>query len=163
MKLYFRDNFFNAGRTDILNESNERIGEVDLRSSFGSALDVLDKKGSPLYSGKFPMLSNKWNVTGPTGEECGLLRYRLSFMSKRYEYEAYGRGVYEITSPAFSREYEIRDERGQLSASFERVNGWFSASAYCLVNHSSDVDSYEWISVILGMHAIQKRHEQQPH
>jgi len=44
-----------------------------------------------------------------------------------------------------------------LSASFQKVNGWFAASAYCLSNHSDEVDNYEWIAVILGMHEIQKR------
>ncbi|MEW9701437.1 hypothetical protein [Paenibacillus sp. SI8] len=157
MRLYFRDHFFNAGQTDILNESNERVGEVDLRSAFGSALDVFDRNGSHLYGGKFPMLSNKWIVTGPDGEECGQLRYRTSFLSKRFEYDAYRRGVFEITSPAFSREYEICDEQENVTASFEKVSGWFAASAYCLENRTSRLDSYEWIAVILGMHEIQKR------
>jgi hypothetical protein len=158
MRMYFRDNFFNAGQTDILSENNERVGEVDLRSAFGSALDVFDQGGSQRYAGKFPFLSNRWIVMGATGEECGELRASLSFLSKRYEYDAYGRGVFEITSPAFSNEYEIHCENGNLTASFERVNGWFAASAYCLVNYSNDVDSYEWIAVVLGMHEIQKRH-----
>ncbi|MFD0693947.1 hypothetical protein ACFQZT_07570 [Paenibacillus sp. GCM10027628] len=157
MQLYFRDNFFNAGQTDILNEKNERVGEVDLRSAFGSALDVFDRTGNQVYGGKFAMLSNKWIVTGPSGDECGILRHRMSFMSKRYEYDAFGRGIYEIESEAFSREYEISDESGSVTASFEKVNGWFSASAYCLTNQTNEIDSYEWIAVILGMHEIQKR------
>ncbi|MFC5650226.1 hypothetical protein ACFPYJ_14030 [Paenibacillus solisilvae] len=161
MELYFRDNFFNAGQTEILNENNERVGEVDLRSSFGSALDVYDQKGNQLYGGSFTFFSNKWHVTGTAGVETGLLRSRLSLLSKRYEYDAYGRGVYKITSPAFSREYEIRDGGEQLAAEFEKVNSWFSASAYCLRNHSPHVDSYEWITVILGMHEIQKRRRNQ--
>lgn len=158
MDLYFRDNFFNAGQTEILSESNERVGEVDLRSTFGSALDVFDQMGSRLYSGSFRLFSNKWNVTGAAGEERGILRSRMSFLSKRYEYEAYGIGEFEITSPAFSREYEIRDSSEQLVASFEKVSSWFASSAYCLHNQSNHVDSYEWITVILGMHEIQKRH-----
>lgn len=158
--LYFRDNFFNAGRTEILNENRERVGEVDLRSAFGSALDVFGTSGEPLYGGKFRMLSNKWIVRLANGEECGVLRYRLSFFSKRYEYERYGSGTYEITSPAFSREYEIRNELGEVSASFERVNGWFESSAYRLTANSAEVDAYEWVAVVLGMHEIRKRHRQ---
>ncbi|WP_256759730.1 hypothetical protein [Cohnella sp. WQ 127256] len=158
MKIYFRDNFFNSGRTEILSESNEYVGEVDLRSSFGSALDVYGVDGGHLYGGKFPMLSYKWIVTGPGGVEWGQLRYRMSFLSKRYEYDSFTRGVYEITSPAFSREYEIHDEKGVLAATFQKESGWFEASAYCLTTFSDDVDSYEWISVVLGMHEIQKRH-----
>ncbi|XID95837.1 hypothetical protein ACF3MZ_15490 [Paenibacillaceae bacterium WGS1546] len=160
MILYFRDNFFNAGRTEILNESRERVGEVDLRSAFGSALDIFGQSGEPLYGGKFRMLSNKWTVRSASGEECGLLRYRLSFMSKRYEYERYGAGTYEITSPAFSKEYEIRNELGEVAASFERVSGWFEATAYRLTAHTGEVDAYEWVAVVLGMHEIRKRHRQ---
>jgi hypothetical protein len=161
LKLYFRDNFFNSGQTDILNESNERIGEVELHSAFGSTLDVYDQSGQRKYGGKFPIFSHKWSVIDPSGAECGLLRYRLSFLSKKYEYEAYGRGVFEITSPAFSREYEIRDEKGALTASFEKIDGWFAASAYCLDNQAANMDSYEWIAFVLGMNEIQKRQRQQ--
>ncbi len=42
MELYFRDNFFNAGRTDIVNARREPAGKLDLKSAFGSSLDVLD-------------------------------------------------------------------------------------------------------------------------
>jgi len=38
MKLYVRDNFFNSGKTEILDERNHAVGVVDLRSAFGSAL-----------------------------------------------------------------------------------------------------------------------------
>ncbi|SEM89921.1 hypothetical protein [Paenibacillus sp. OV219] len=157
MKLYFRDNFFNAGQTEIMNEQNERVGEVDLRSMFGAGLDVYDGTGNPIYSGSFPFLSGKWAISGPSGEEMGLLRARMSFLSKKFEYEAYGRGVFELISPAFSQEYEIINENGALAASFARVSSWFESSAYCLDNFTQTVDSYEWITVILGMHEIQKR------
>ncbi|UJF34518.1 hypothetical protein [Paenibacillus hexagrammi] len=158
MRLYFRDNFFYAGQTDILNESNERIGEVDLRSAFGSSLGVFDQTGQQRYTGKFPVFSNKWVVSDGFEEERGVLRYRFSFFTKRYEYYSQNKGVFEITSPAFSREYEVRSEDGRLAATFEKVNGWFSASAYCLENFTDELDSFEWVAVILGMHEIQKRH-----
>jgi len=157
--FYFRDNFFNAGRTEILNDRNDPVGEVDLRSAFGSSLEVFGEDGRPLYGGKFRPLSNKWRVTDAGGEECGLLRHRMSFMSKRYEYDRYGIGIFEITSPAFSRDYEIRDEKGALAGSFKRINGWFQSSAYRLTVHDGRIGGYEWITVIMGMHEIQKRHQ----
>jgi uncharacterized protein YxjI len=131
VKLYFRDNFFNAGKTEIMNEHEEVVGEVDLRSTFGSAIDVYDAGGSKLCSGKFPLLSNKWEVLNDNGEQLGRLRYQMSFFTKRFEYEACRRGTFEITSPAFSREYEIYDERGTVVAAFQKVSGWFAADAYC--------------------------------
>jgi len=160
MMLYFRDNLFNSGTTDILDERNEPVGEVDLRSAFGSSLAVSSRDGSSAYEGKFPFFSGKWIVTGRNGEECGVLRYRLSFLSKRFEYARYGAGTYELTSPAFSREYEIADERGRIVVTFDRVSGWFEASAYRLTVHDGGIDAYEWVAVVLGMHEIQKRHRQ---
>ncbi|WP_135553914.1 hypothetical protein [Paenibacillus cymbidii] len=157
MQLYFRDNFFNAGLTDIRNDAGEPVGQVDLRSAFGSALDIYGRGGNRLYGGQFPLLSNRWTVMDGAGEECGELRQRMSFFSKHYEYDAYGRGVYEITSPAFSGEYEVTAENGMLAASFRKVSGWLEPSAYCLDNRTSAVDSFEWIAVVLGMHEIQKR------
>jgi uncharacterized protein YxjI len=158
LKLYFKDNFFNSGQTDILGEQQERLGEVDLRSAFGTSLDIFDWNGSQLFSGKFPLLSNKWRIFNANEEEIGMVCYRFAFFAKRFEYEAYGKGSFEITSPAFSREYEICNEAGSIIASFHQVNGWFSADAYCLENHSEALDSYELIAVIKGMHEIQKRH-----
>ncbi len=158
MILYFRDNFFNAGRTEIVNEYKEQVGLVDLRGAFGSAMDVFGGDGGPLFGGKFRLLSNKWAVTDANGQECGVLRYRMSFLSKRYEYDRYGVGLFEITSPAFSRDYEIRDGKGGLVVSFQKVSGWFESSAFCLTVHNGWVDGYEWVAVIMGMHEIQKRH-----
>jgi len=158
MILYFRDNFFNAGRTEIVNENQEPIGEIDLRNAFGSSLEVFGRDGGgPLFGGKFRMMSNKWRVTDSSGEECGVLRYRFTFMSKRYEYDRYGEGVFEITSPAFSRDYEVRNAKGELVVSFQKVSGWFESTAFRLTVHSGRIDGYEWVSVIMGMHEIRKR------
>ncbi|MDN8590450.1 hypothetical protein Q0V21_16880 [Paenibacillus sp. 11B] len=47
MELYFRDNFFNAGYTEIMNheQEQEQAGHLDLKSAFGSSLDVFDNSG----------------------------------------------------------------------------------------------------------------------
>ncbi|WP_040950696.1 hypothetical protein [Gorillibacterium massiliense] len=158
MMLVFRDNFFSSGVTEIVDEAGERAGELDLKSAFSSAADVYDRNGSLVYSGKFPFFSNKWVVSDRNEIEVGNLRYRMSFMSKRYEYDAGGRGIYEITSPAFSKEYEIRSEAGVLVADFSKISGWFDSGAFALNNHSDQLDSYELVCVILGMHQIVKRH-----
>ena len=79
------------------------------------------------------------------------------FLPKKFTYETEGRGLYEIISPAFSKEYDITDESGVLVARFEQVNGWFSSGAFQLNNQSEYLDSYELVAVIMGMHAIQKR------
>lgn len=157
MDLYFRDNFFNSGVTEILNEQEENVGQLDLRSAFGSAIDVYGPDEQMLYHGRFPMMSNKWRVSGADGEQVGVLRSRMAFFSKKYTYETDGRGTYEILSPAFSKEYEVTDESGELVARFEQVSGWFSSGAYHLNNQSPYLDSYELVAVIMGMHAIQKR------
>lgn len=159
MKLIFKDNFFNAGETDIWNEAGEPCGALDLKSAFGSSVDVYDKERRRVCSGRFPAFSGKWIVTGANGRELGVLRHRFAFFSKKYTYEAAGRGAYDIESPAFSKEYDIRDERGALAARFEKISGWFASGAYALDNGSPDLDSYELVCVIMGMHEIQKRHQ----
>lgn len=158
MKLYFRDNFFSSGETEILNEKNEPVGRIDLKSAFGSSIDVYGQRGNLLCSGSFPFFSNKWEVMRSDGESLGVLRYRLSFFNKKYTYESYKHGSFEITSPAFSREYEITKESGRQVAHFSLVSGWFSSGAYLLDNQSEVLDSYELTAVIMGMNAIQKRH-----
>lgn len=157
-ELYFKDNFFSAGTTDIMNEDGQLRGTLDLKSAFSSSLDVLDLSGIPICFGKFHW--GKWEITDRSGHLLGVLRARLSFFSKRYEYEAQNRGTYEITSQAFSRDYQIRESRsGEVIANFEQVSGWMKARAYRLTNYSEQLDIYELIAVVMGVNAIRKRQE----
>ncbi|WP_410513338.1 hypothetical protein PaeBR_02450 [Paenibacillus sp. BR2-3] len=87
-----------------------------------------------------------------------MLRYRFSFFTKKFTYETNGRGNYVIMSPAFSKEYAISDESGAIVVRFEQVNSWFSSGAFLLNNECEYLDTYELVAVIMGMHAIQKRH-----
>ncbi|WP_308635812.1 LURP-one-related/scramblase family protein [Paenibacillus silvisoli] len=159
MNLYFRDNFFNAGTTEILNEQQEQVGHLDLKSSFGSAIEVYGQDARLLFSGSFPFFSGRWEISGANGEQLGVLKSRFAFFKKKFTYETEGRGSYEILSPAFSKEYEIFDESGGLAARFEKINRWFASGAFVLNNHSSQLDTYELVAVIMGMHAIQKRQQ----
>ncbi|NGM85252.1 hypothetical protein G5B47_22875 [Paenibacillus sp. 7124] len=157
MELYFRDNLFSAGVTEILNEQGESIGQIDLKSAFGSAIDVYGPNGQLLYKGHFPFFSGKWEITDGGGGQFGVLRNRFSMFTKKFTYETDGRGSYDITSPAFSKEYEVSDE-SKIVAHFKQVNGWFSSGAFVLNNQSDHLDTYELVAVIMGMHEIQKRH-----
>ena len=87
MHLYFKDNFFSSGITDIMDREGSVIGSLDLKSAFGSSLDVYNASGDPVCAGSFRFFSNKWNITGGNGEELGLLRMRMSFYEK-FEYDA---------------------------------------------------------------------------
>ncbi|MNB84465.1 hypothetical protein D3C75_313270 [compost metagenome] len=156
MNLYFRDNFFSTGITEILNEQEENIGFLDLKSALNSSVEVSGPQGQQLYAGSFRFFSNKWEVTSPEGGCAGVLRNRFSWSGKKFTYETEGRGIYDIDSPVFSREYEVTDESGAV-ASFTQLNGWFSSGAYLLENSSMKLDSYELVAVIMGVHAIQKR------
>lgn len=159
MNLYFRDNFFNAGFTEILDSQEKNIGHLDLKSSFGSAIDVYDVNDRLLFKGGFPFFLGKWEISNPDGSLAGVLRSRFTLFAKKFTYETEGRGSYDITSPAFSKEYDISDSSGALVAQFEKVNGWFSSGAFTLRNQCDDLDSYELVAVIMGMHAIQKRQD----
>jgi uncharacterized protein YxjI len=155
--LYFQDNFFSAGRTEIFNSSKEMVGELDLKSAFSSSVDVLDKSGNVVVSGKFTFFSSKWWIFDSSDQEIGVLKQKLTFLSKKYEYEAYGRGTYFIESEPFSREYDISDEQSKQIGRFEKVSGFFSSPAYQLSNFIEKVTSEELIAVVMGVNAIQKR------
>lgn len=157
MNLYFRDNFFNAGVTEILNEKEESVGHLDLKSAFGSSINVYGQNGQLLCQGSFPYFSSKWEVVNAVGNRLGVLRYRFSFFNKKFSYETEGRGHYDIISPAFSKEYEMFSDSGEQVVRFNQVNGWFSSGAFLLNNNSEYLDNYELVAVIMGMHAIQKR------
>ncbi|MDO3408237.1 hypothetical protein QWJ34_00500 [Saccharibacillus sp. CPCC 101409] len=155
MDLYFADNFFNMGVTKIMNEAGEMAGTIDLKSAFGSSVDVYGLSGSLLYTGKFQLMLNRWRVLDSAGNDIGLLRPRLTFFTKKFEYDAGENGVYEIESPNFSKEY-IVTERGQTVATFAKTNGWLRTDAYGLRN-ASRLDDYELVAVVMGVNAIRKR------
>lgn len=155
--LYFHDNFFSAGKTEIFNHLKEKVGELDLKSSFSSGIYVLDRNGKLVVSGKFGFFSNKWRIFDGNDQEIGMLKHRLSFLAKKYEYQASGRGIFLIESEVFSRQYEIVDEHSNPVASFEKINGFFSSPAYKLTNVSKVLSAEELIAVVMGVNAIQKR------
>jgi uncharacterized protein YxjI len=159
MKLIFRDNFFSVGTTDIMDEDSKPVGYLDLKSAFGSSLDVYDSKGVLLCGGRFLPLSNKWEITGPDGNELGLLRSRMAFFEKKFEYDAESRGSYEILSPAFSKEYTVLDSMEREIARFDRISGYFSSGAYVLESFTDRLGQAELICMVMGVHSIWKRQQ----
>lgn len=157
--IYFSDNFFSSGLTDIYNEQQEKVGSLDLKSAFSSTVDVIDLTGTVLLKGKFPFFSNKWMVLDDSENELGVLKQKLSFFSKRFEYTAYNRGVYEVESEAFSKEYRMVDENKQEAAVFEKISGFFQSPAFRLINYSSHLSNEELIAVVMGVNAITKRNQ----
>lgn len=154
--LYFKDNFFSTGTTEIYNEAKEIVGMLDLKSTFTSGIDVLDSKGNIIVSGKFPMLGMKWRVYDNKENELGSLKAKFSLFTKKFEYDAYRRGLFSITSEAFSKEYELF-ENDVVLAKFEKINGFFSSPAYQLTNSTERFTNEELIAVVMGVNAIQKR------
>lgn len=157
MELYFKDNFFSAGTSAIMNAAGESLGTIDLKSGFGSSLDIYDQTGVKVCGGKFPFLSGKWHISLGEDVILGVVRMRLSFFSKKFEYDARDRGLYEITAPAFTNEYSVQDSSGQTVATFNRTSSWLQSGAFCLHNHCTQLDSYELVAVVMGIHAIQKQ------
>lgn len=155
--LYFRDNFFSAGITEIFNSSKDKVGELDLKSAFSASIDVLDRNGKIIVSGKFPFISSKWIITDANDYELGVLKAKLSFLSKKYEYTTDSRGIYYIESEPFSYQYEIYDDQSNLSAKFEKVSGFFTSPAFQLINFTEKVCNEELVAVVMGINAIQKR------
>jgi hypothetical protein len=155
--LYFADNFFSSGRTDIFNAEKARIGELDLKSAFSAGVDILNRNGEIMASGKFPFFGNRWVVTGKEGAEAGELKQKWSFFSKRFQYHSFNNGTFFIESEAFSKDYTILDVQGAVVCQFERVSGIFASPSYKMENMSSDLSNEELIAVVMGVNAIQKR------
>ncbi|MBP3041910.1 hypothetical protein J9303_21060 [Bacillaceae bacterium Marseille-Q3522] len=155
--LYFSDNFFSAGRTDIFNEAKEKVGVLDLKSAFTSGVEVIDSAGRLQVSAKFPLLGFRWAVFDNQGTEIGALREKLSFFSKKYEYQAFEREKYIIHSEAFSKEYMVYKNETDEVAKFERISGFFSSPAYRLAQITDELPMDELIAVVMGVNAIQKR------
>jgi uncharacterized protein YxjI len=155
--LYFADNFFSSGRTEIYNAENERVGELDLKSAFSAGVDLLDNDGQMMASGRFSPFRNRWTVSGENGEDIGQLRQKWTFFTKRFEYQSFGKGTFSIESEAFSKEYTILDDQGTVICSVEKVSGFFSSSAYKLENFSASLSNQELVTAVMGVNAIQKR------
>ncbi|MFA9557105.1 hypothetical protein ACERII_07370 [Evansella sp. AB-rgal1] len=156
-KIYFRDNFFSSGMTEIYNGDKERVGSLDLKSAFTSRVEVLDKGNNVIVKGHFPLLTFGWVITDGNDNELGKLRQRISFFTKRYEYEARGRGVYKIHSEAFSKEYEVTNEADEKVVEFRRLSGFFESPVYQLVNNSDKISNEEAIAIVMGVNMITKR------
>jgi uncharacterized protein YxjI len=153
--IYFKDNFFSSGKTDIYNESQEKLGHIDLKSAFGSSLNVENEKGEVVVEASFPIFSSKWSIKQSDGSELGKVKSSFAFFSKRYHYVTENM-TYEIQSPAFSKEYVIYDENMQEVATFKKVNGFFESAAYELKNYSDILLTEELIAVVMGVNAIDK-------
>ncbi|XEC97000.1 hypothetical protein AB6A23_10935 [Paenibacillus tarimensis] len=160
MELYFNDNFFSAGETQILDASGGQSGTLDLHSAFSAALSVYGPDSALRCRGKFRFFSGKWEVTDGQGSMLGVLRSRFTLFTKRYEYDAGRRGVFQIESPAFSKAYTILDSAGTEAASFDKTSNWLQSGAFRLRNHTTILDSYELIAVVMGVHSIQKTQAQ---
>ncbi|WP_054028266.1 hypothetical protein [Bacillus sp. FJAT-28004] len=156
MELYFKDNFFSAGETLIMDAVGDSVGTLNLQSMFSATLSVYASDNALLYNGKFRFFSSKWEVRDAADSIIGVLRSRFTFFSKSYEYDAGERGIFQIESPAFSYVYSIIDMSGQEVASFEKTSNWLQSGAFRLHNLSTELDSYELIAVVMGVHSIQK-------
>ncbi|MGI8314208.1 hypothetical protein [Halobacillus mangrovi] len=160
--VYFSDNFFSAGRTDIYNEEKEMVGSLNLKSAFSSSVDVEDTNGEIVVQGYFPIFSNKWSVQQTKGEELGKVKTGFSFFKKRFRYESKNQSL-EIESPAMSKEYTMTDKSGVEVATFRKVSGVFQSAAFELKNHTSSISTEELISVVMGVNAIEKRRRSTAH
>ncbi len=156
MELYFKDNFFNSGVTEIMDASGANAGMLDLKSAFSASLSVYGPDQQLLYTAKFPFFSRGWEISDADGRVVGVLRAKFSLFSKRYQYNTDHRGTYMIESPAFSKSYTILDDAESTAALFDRTSQWPQSGSFRLQNHSDRLDLYELVAVVMGVHSIQK-------
>jgi len=155
--VYFTDQFFSSGRTDIFNESQQKIGSINLRSSFTSSVSVENELGESIVEGSFLPLSNRWVVKHSYGDELGKVKMAFTLFSKSYHYTNHSSNRFKIEAPAFSKEYMIMDENKKVVAMFQKVSGVFQAAAYELRNDSEILSTEELIAVVMGVNAIERR------
>ncbi|MVP01022.1 hypothetical protein [Paenibacillus lutrae] len=162
MELYFAENFFSTGKRPIMNSDGSHAGTLDMKSLFSSSIDIYNQDERKVCGGSFRFLSfsGKWEVTDGLGTTLGVLRPKFKLFSKKYEYDAGPRGLYEITSPMFSKHYLILDSYGEHAAEFEQTNGWLQSGAFRLRNESSQLGNFELVAVIMGIHETQRRNNQ---
>ena len=157
MSLYFRENLFNSGGTSIMNETGQSAGWFNLKRAFSISLEVYNANDTKMCEARFRFFSMKWEVSDSQGVLLGTLRPWMSFMNKRFEYDAGERGFYLIESSAFSNEYMIMNRREELIASFAQKSNWMQTGAYCLWNEIRLLGDYELIAVIMGVNKIRRR------
>ncbi|MBM7581104.1 LURP-one-related/scramblase family protein [Jeotgalibacillus terrae] len=156
-RMYFSDQFFSAGKTDIFNGNKEKIGAIDHKSAFTSGINIEDIYGETVIEAGFSFFSNKWSIKRAE-EELGFVKYAISFFTKKYRYFKNGQ-EFEIESPAFSKEYTVFNSAKEEVATFRKVSGFFQSSAYELTNHTDVFEADELIAVIMGVNAIEKRNQ----
>lgn len=105
--VYFQDNFFSSGETEIRDGTNQCIGSLDLKSAFSSSVAVMDEGGHEVMHGFFRFLSNSWYVEDGNRAQLGSLKPAWFSFSKKYHYQTNSRGNYEITSPAFLKDKKV--------------------------------------------------------
>ncbi|WP_338554725.1 hypothetical protein [Paenibacillus sp. KS-LC4] len=157
MSLYFRESFLNSGSTSIMNEAGQSAGLIIPKGAFGTSVEVYDANEMKMCQAKIHFFLMKWEVSDSCGVLLGVLRPRMSFMNRRFEYDAGGRGCYLIESQAFSKEYIIMNRREELIASFAQTSGWMQSGVYCMWNETRLLGDYELIAVIVGVNEIRKR------
>ncbi|MFB1081691.1 hypothetical protein [Jeotgalibacillus sp. JSM ZJ347] len=154
-RVYFSDQFFSSGKTDIYNGEKEKIGTLDHKSAFSSGINIEDILGETVIEAGFGFFSNKWTIK--RGEvELGFVKNALSFFTKKYRYFKDGQ-EYEIESPVMSKEYTIFNSAREEVAAFRKVSGFFQTAAFELTNHTDLFEADELIAVIMGVNAIEKR------
>ncbi|GGM24368.1 hypothetical protein GCM10011351_07660 [Paraliobacillus quinghaiensis] len=155
--LYFSNNLFSAGKTEILTETKEVVGELDLKSMFSSGVDVLDANGNIVMKGSFKFMSSKWITKDKNDQEIGLLKKPFFSIGKKYVYTSYQYGEYYIESAAFSKDYTVLNQQNEQVATFKKVSGFMQSSAYQLQNFSPNLSDEELIVVVMGVNMITRR------
>lgn len=114
---------------------------------------VYGADGQLLYTGKIVPFLLEWKVANPAKEERGVLTLRSAFLKKKFRYEAGERGVYRFEAEAFTQDFMVmRDDR--IVAAFAKTNGFWSSSDVYALHNESELDPYELIAVIVGIHVL---------
>ncbi|WP_413376119.1 hypothetical protein [Alkalihalobacillus sp. 1P02AB] len=155
--VYFRENFFSSGLTDIMDSNEQKIGSLDLKSAFSTKVSILDENNIEMMRGFFRGFSGKWRMLDYKERELGYVQQQIWSWNKKFYYIKPDETRYLIQAPAFSHSYQILNEVEEVVGEFERISSFFSAPAFKLTNRSTELSTEELILAIIGVNSIQRR------
>lgn len=151
--LYFKDTFFSAGESAILDEAGESVGMMDLHGLARAKIDIYGPEGELRYLAKLMPFLLWWKVMNPAKEELGMLTLQAALLKRKFKYDAGERGMYTIEAPAFTKEFVVTYEGAEVASLIKTNNFWSYSDAYWLHNESK-LDAYEWVAVAMGVNTL---------
>ncbi|MBO8173032.1 MAG: hypothetical protein H0Z33_14220 [Bacillaceae bacterium] len=158
--LYLDENFFTTGRTDIMNDQQEKVGYIHIKSVLSPIVEVYDHRDRLQLYGSFGLLSNRWVVCDTSRQVLGKLRNRYFWQPGKFRYRyrnLQNKKNYYIQPPETAMACRILDEQGETAAYFGENSHIFSKKVYEVHIYDADLRICELLIVLTGACMTQKQ------